>query len=71
MMRSTLVVFLGGVCVCVCKCVRVCVYVYVCMCVCVCAVGEITIKNCVDNCLNTINFVLPLSTFDLPSKTIM
>ena len=37
--------------------------------VCMYAVGEITIKICVDNCPNTINFVLPLSTFDLPSKT--
>ena len=34
-------------------------------------VGEITIKNCVDNCLNTINFVLPLSTFDQKQITII
>jgi len=32
-------------------------------------VDEITFKKCVDNnCPSTINFVLPFSTFDLPSK---
>ena len=29
---------------------------------------EIRYKTCVDNCLSTINFVLPFFIFDLPSN---